>query len=106
MLHGRDSALAEFWRGTGTTIQRARLWRAGSSVSDWDKSRIKEPRNHSAKPKADPLTPMLVRIWPSGGNLTPGFAETSFYKGNCRHLLYYRELSNFTGEAPRSPAKR
>ena len=35
-----------------TTIERARLWRAGSSVSDWDKTGIKEPRNHSPKPKS------------------------------------------------------
>jgi len=32
--------------------------------------------------------------------------EGSFYKGNCRDLLYYRELSNFPLEAPRSPEKR
>jgi hypothetical protein len=32
--------------------------------------------------------------------------KSSFYKGNCRDLLYYRELSNFTDEAPWSPAKR
>jgi DNA-binding NtrC family response regulator len=47
----------------------------------------------------DPHVPVLVLS-------TPGFLKASFCKGNCRHLLYYHELSNFTGEAPRSPEKR
>jgi hypothetical protein len=41
-----------------------------------------------------------------GGIRTPSFREPSFYKGNCRYRLYYHELSNFTDEVLRSPAKR
>ena len=52
-LHqGRARSDGERNGASRTTIQRARLWRPGSSVSDWDKSGIKEPRNHSPKPKS------------------------------------------------------
>jgi hypothetical protein len=39
------------------------------------------------------------------GDLNPGSAKTSLYKGNCRYRLYYGELSNFPLEALRSRAK-
>jgi hypothetical protein len=38
--------------------------------------------------------------------MSPTFQESSFYRGNCSYRLYYRELSNFPLEAPRSPVKR
>jgi hypothetical protein len=69
-----------------TTIQRARLWRAGSSVSDWDKSGIKEPRNHSPKPKsAFPNSNAGKNLAERGGlycsfSATLLFSVTSFVK--------------------------